>query len=255
LEDNERADLERHLEQCASCRRELERLQGDMALLALSTAGRIPPRRARERLLEAVKREPRARSVPARRAWWAPVPWVAAAVFVLVAAWFWRQSDELAQRVIHLQKESAAQQMELGRAREVLAMLTATDALVVPVAAPNTTPQPQGKAIYVRDKARLILSPCPSRICTPPVIGTAKSALPSWLKSASAILHFNPLATSLGDANVPSSQKNIEVYVCRIVWIEQIHQQVCFLVAVNVSYGNSRKLWDHARCSHGCAWR
>lgn len=156
LEDHERAELEKHLEQCASCRHELERLRGDMALLALSTAGPIPSRRARERLLEAVKREPRARAVAVRRAWWAPVPWVAAAGFVLVAAWFWRQSDELAERVTHLQKESAAQQMQLERAREVLATLTATDALIVPVTAPNTTPQPQGKAIYVRDKARLI---------------------------------------------------------------------------------------------------
>jgi anti-sigma-K factor RskA len=75
---------------------------------------------------------------------------------VIVAAWFWRQSDDLAQRVARLQSESVEQQSQLEQAREVARTLTAPDALIVPVAAPNAPPQPQGKAIYVRDKARLI---------------------------------------------------------------------------------------------------
>jgi anti-sigma-K factor RskA len=156
LEGNERADLEKHLEQCPSCRQEVERLRGDTALLALSCVGPRPPQRARKRLLDAIKREPRTRTIPVRRVWWAAVPWFATAMLGLVALWFWRQSGRLAERVTHLQDESTAQQMQLERAREVVATLTATDALIVPVAAPNAPPQPQGKAIYVRDKAHLI---------------------------------------------------------------------------------------------------
>ena len=45
LGDQERAALENHLKQCADCQRELEQLQGDMALLALSASGPKPPRR------------------------------------------------------------------------------------------------------------------------------------------------------------------------------------------------------------------
>ncbi len=67
LEGEERVALEKHLEGCAGCRGELERLRGDMALMALSTAGPMPPRRARQRLLEAVAREPRAVTTSARR--------------------------------------------------------------------------------------------------------------------------------------------------------------------------------------------
>ncbi len=63
LEGEERVALEKHLEGCAGCRRELEQLRGDMALMALSTGGPTPPRRARQRLLEAVAREPRPRAV------------------------------------------------------------------------------------------------------------------------------------------------------------------------------------------------
>lgn len=156
LTGDERTLLEKHLEECSACRRELEQLRGDMALMAISVGGPKPPARARQRLLNAVAREPRRSSVPARRAWWMPVPWLAAAALALLAGWFWRQSDQLSQRVAQLDTQSAEQQAQLQQAREVVATLTATDALVVPVTAPNTPPQPQGKAIYVRDKARLI---------------------------------------------------------------------------------------------------
>lgn len=162
LDGDERIALEKHLEGCASCRRELEQYRGDMALLALSTAGPKPPLRARERLLAAIAQEPRGESLPAssrtpvRRAWWSPVPWLAAAALAIAAVWMWRQSDQLSLRVAELERESAGQQTELERAREVVQTLTATDALRVTLVASNTPPQPQGKAIYVRDRGSLL---------------------------------------------------------------------------------------------------
>jgi anti-sigma-K factor RskA len=162
LSGEEQTALQKHLEGCASCRRELEHLRGDMALMAVSTGGPTPPQRARQRLLAAVAREPRAgvastpASLPARRGFWVMVPWFAAAALAIAAFWFWRQSDQLSLRVAELERHSVEQQAQLQQAKEVVATLTATDAMVVPVAAPNTPPQPQGKAIYVRDKSRLI---------------------------------------------------------------------------------------------------
>jgi anti-sigma-K factor RskA len=91
-----------------------------------------------------------------RRSRWAAVPWLIAAVLAIAVVWLWRQSDQLALRVAELQRRSEEQQGQLQQAKEVVATLTAPDALIVPVAAPNTPPQPQGKAIYVRDKSRLI---------------------------------------------------------------------------------------------------
>jgi anti-sigma-K factor RskA len=156
LTGDELTVLEKHLEECAACRRELEQLRGDMALMAMSVGGPKPPARARQRLLDAIAHEPHRTSLRARRAWWTLARWYAAAALALLAGWFWRQSDQLSQRVARLESQSAEQQAQLQQAREVVATLTATDALVVPVTAPNTPPQPQGKAIYVRDKARLI---------------------------------------------------------------------------------------------------
>jgi anti-sigma-K factor RskA len=157
LQGDERVTLEKHLEGCSSCRSELERLRGDMALLALSASGPAPPRRSRERLLKAIANEPRAQKIgAARRSSWTLLPWLAAAALLLVAGFFWQHSDRLAQRVARLQDESAQLQTQLERAREVVSTLTSTDALRVTLVAAQAPPQPQGKAIYVRERSSLI---------------------------------------------------------------------------------------------------
>jgi len=157
LKGDERVTLEKHLEGCSSCRSELERLRGDMALLSLSASGPAPPRRSRERLLKAIANEPRAQKIgAARRSSWTLLPWLAAAALLLVAGFFWQQSDRLAQRVARLQDESAQLQTQLERAREVVSTLTSTDALRVTLVAAQAPPQPQGKAIYVRERSSLI---------------------------------------------------------------------------------------------------
>jgi anti-sigma-K factor RskA len=154
LQGDERAALEKHLEGCPSCRRELEQLRGDMALMALSTAGPMPPRRSRDRLLEALAREPR--RVPVRRSWRTLVPWFAAAALAVTLFAVWLQNLDLKQRIAGMQKHSAQQLSELQRAREVVSTLTSTDAMRVTLVVAKTPPQPQGKAIYVRDQSSLI---------------------------------------------------------------------------------------------------
>jgi anti-sigma-K factor RskA len=156
LQGDERVALEKHLEGCAACRRELEQLRGDAALLALSAAGPAPPRRARERLLKAVAKEPRASKKPSRNWSRTLIPWFAAAMFLLAAVFFFQQSDRLSQRVAELQSQSAQQQAQLERAREVVSTLTSTNAMRVTLIAAQTPPQPQGRAIYVRDRSSLV---------------------------------------------------------------------------------------------------
>jgi anti-sigma-K factor RskA len=154
LEGEERVALEKHLESCAGCRRELEQLRGDMALMALSAAGPTPPRRARQRLMEAVAREPR--PVAARQGWRTFVPWVAVGALAVGLVVLWLQNSDMERRIAGLQSQAAEQQVELRQAREVVSTLTATDAMRVTLVAAKTPPQPQGKAFYVRDRASLI---------------------------------------------------------------------------------------------------
>jgi len=156
LQGEERVALEKHLESCAGCRRELEQLRGDMALMALSTAGPVPPRRARQRLIEAVAREPRRAAVSAKSSWWMVVPWVAAGALAVALVALWLQNSNLQRTIADLRDQTAQEMAELQRARDVVSTLTATDAMRVTLVAAKTPPQAQGKAIYVRDRASLI---------------------------------------------------------------------------------------------------
>jgi len=80
LDGPERGELERHLEGCAACIREMEQLQGEFGLVGLAAIEPAPPRRTRARLLKAIAKEPRddAASHPARPWWWTVAPLAAA---------------------------------------------------------------------------------------------------------------------------------------------------------------------------------
>ncbi|HEY1802540.1 MAG TPA: anti-sigma factor [Terriglobales bacterium] len=155
LEGEERLALEKHLHECASCRRELEQLRGDTALLAFSASGPKPPLRSRQRLMNAIAQEAHPREVQAPQ-WWSVVRWLAAAALILMGALLIRQNNLLHERIADLLKQSATQQAQLVQAKEVVATLTAPDAQIVAVVKTNTPPQPQGKAIYVRNRSSLI---------------------------------------------------------------------------------------------------
>jgi anti-sigma-K factor RskA len=162
LEGGEKTSLEKHLEECASCRRELEQLRGDAALLALSASGPRPPARAQARLINAIAKELREQTADAasRRPhpqWWAAFGWAAAAAMIVVVAVVWNQNVRLKSSVAALQGLSEQQRFELGQARHVVDTLTAQDVQRVDVMQVGAKqPPPQGKAIYSRQNNGLI---------------------------------------------------------------------------------------------------
>jgi anti-sigma-K factor RskA len=160
LEGDERTALEKHLEECTSCRRELEQLRGDAALLALSASGPRPPARAQARLMDAIAKEPRAQKVETRRPrtqWWAAFGWAAAAAMIVVVAVIWNQNTKLKSSLAVLEGLSEQQRLELGQARHIVDTLTAQDAMHVDVMPVGLkAPPPQGKAIYSRQNNGLI---------------------------------------------------------------------------------------------------
>jgi anti-sigma-K factor RskA len=190
LAGHERIALEKHLQGCSACRIELEHLCSDTALLALSAAGPMPPQRARQRLMNAVKREPRFPvGLPSGRPirWWSALAWAAAAAMVIAVAFLWSQNQNLAQQIARLKSDENTQQEQLAQAKEIVNTLTAADAQRVTLVAAKTPPQPQGKAIYLRRKGSLIflannLAPLPpQRIYELWLIPPAGSPVPAGL--------------------------------------------------------------------------
>jgi len=158
LQGEELAPLQAHLQTCADCSRELELLRGDMALLAMSTAGSAPPRRARQRLLEAVAREPRHAAAPirGRRGFWSLAPWFAAAAAAVMVVLLFEQNRELKSHVAAMNALFVDQKLQLQRAQEVVETFTASESQQVTLVAAKTVPQPQGKTFYLRSKGGLI---------------------------------------------------------------------------------------------------
>ncbi len=149
--------LEKHLVECASCRRELEQLRGDAALLALTTAGPKPPARAKSRLMEVIGKEPRVQLAKAPSRSWT-LGWIGAVAMIAVAAVLWNQNSNLKSQVQESARISEHQKAQLEEARKIVDTLMAKDAMhvsVVPVG--MKTPPPEGKVIYSRDRSGLIL--------------------------------------------------------------------------------------------------
>lgn len=169
LSGEEKISLEKHLEDCASCRRELEQLRGDAALLALSTAGPRPPARAKSRFMDALAREPHTQPARSRLNWWGIVGWVAAAVMLVFAIGVSRHNRHLSSMVAELSGRVERERLAADQARKIADVLHAVDARpyeVLPVSIKTT--QPAGKVIYSRDRSGLVfvasnLQPVPAQ--------------------------------------------------------------------------------------------
>jgi anti-sigma-K factor RskA len=165
LDDQDSRELEAHLGTCGECRRELEALHGDLALLALSATGPQPPQRSRERLQAAISEEQRQTSEPER----APVlprlypRWLTlapAAIAVVLAATslgllleVQRLKEANAKIIVELKKEKDGSAL----AKEIVAMLNDPHAQRMTLVSAAARPQPQLKTVYVKDKGHVLL--------------------------------------------------------------------------------------------------
>ncbi len=167
LSEDERFALEKHLEMCGSCRRELEVMRGDLAVVALSTSGPKPPARSRERLMAAMAKEPRVPAAPvavgaqtaaSRRAfsWWGALGWVAAAALVLLAIGLLQKNSLLERDLASLKARFGDQESKLQQANDVLTTLIDPEAKKFELVSAGNKPQPRGKAIYQHRNRGLI---------------------------------------------------------------------------------------------------
>ena len=159
LPEQQATEMRRHLEECAECRRELMEINSDMAALALATVGPAPPRRSRERLLLALKAEPRrAKTFVMRRPWWSFVPSFAAVLLAVFGLMLWRDNVTLRHRLEAAQKESQERGANLDRARMVLEALTSPDSSHFALVATKSQPVPEGRASYMPKTGTLVFT-------------------------------------------------------------------------------------------------
>ena len=173
--DEEARAVRAHLEVCADCRAELEQVQGELAMVAMSVEPQPLPDGARQRFVKkiaaaatlaapgaATQLHAQARVIPIRgeqkvrrpMAW---VPWAAAAVLALIAV-------TLMMGNVRMQRELLAEQHEVSdlleanaHAQSVLDVLTAPEAQHVVLTAGKVKPATSARAVYLASKGALIL--------------------------------------------------------------------------------------------------
>jgi anti-sigma-K factor RskA len=232
LEGEERLSLEQHLEGCADCRKELEQMRGGLAMLAFSVSGPEPPLRSRERLMNAIAKEPRrapSAATARRTSWWRVFELLVAGTAALIILLSARQNTILRQQVAALRANSTAQQQQLLEANDLIGALTSSEAEHFTLVAAKTPPQPQGKAIYIRRNGTLVFlasnmaplpsskiyelwlipksgAPIPAGLFTPAADGSAtviKPQLPRGVEAKTFAITVEPLAGSPSPTSQP----------------------------------------------------
>ncbi|MBV9072636.1 MAG: anti-sigma factor [Acidobacteria bacterium] len=159
LPQEQAAELREHLEDCPQCRRELDAINSNMALLALSTVGSHAPQRSRERLLAAVRKEPRrARGFVMRRPWWSFVPSFAAVLLAAFGLMLWRENVTLRHRLEASQQDSSQKQADLERSKMVVDALTSPESSHFSLVSTKAQPVPEGRASYMKKTGTLVFT-------------------------------------------------------------------------------------------------
>jgi len=166
----ELAALESHLGTCGECRRELEALRANAALLAYSAVGPKPPERARQRLLNAIAAEPRVERRRAERPlivgrlrsrWLSVVPvavMLLLAIFSLLLGIDLRNVRRELRQARERERQMREQLAQAQHAQEVLAMWTDPNAMRVKlVSSPKIPPQPLIQTIYQPEKGHILM--------------------------------------------------------------------------------------------------
>ena len=159
LPEQQAKEMRRHVEECPQCRRELMEINSDIAAMALSVVGSTPPQRSRERLLAAIKVEPRRRKAfVMRRPWWSFVPSFAAVLLAAFGLMLWRENVGLRHRLEAAQQQSQQRSTDLERAKMVLDALTSSETSHFALVSTKAQAVPTARASYMQKTGTLVFT-------------------------------------------------------------------------------------------------
>lgn len=151
-----------HVEGCLSCRSELQRINADLGILALSVKEEVPPPVVRQRLLSEISSTS---STGARKrtgpAWaWKLAATVAGLLFVLSTLLLIQNT----QRRISLENTNRSLEAQIRKlqdetreAREINEVLRSPESIRVTLTPLNATPQPAVQAVFFKERRRIFV--------------------------------------------------------------------------------------------------
>ena len=168
LASEESEPLERHLQECSSCREELRILTEAAGQIAMAAEPTTPPAHLRGRLLARLRDERSRQPKPlqgsrgSRGRWrtygaWFWAPAFTLAILFIALATVWMHERELVRENWELTTRLKANDTAVRRARELIGTLTAGDTQHVTLVSTAAKPQPQAKAVYSPQQRDLVL--------------------------------------------------------------------------------------------------
>jgi len=157
LEATELARVGKHVEDCAACRQEVQRLRADMGAYAMASVDEaVPPDSAKRRLMsEIVRTTPK----PQASSWrWSFAFRAAVALILLVAVLLeWNQVQSLRKANKDLQHQLAQLQSDSAQARAIAETIKAPDAMKLTLVAANAKLQPMAHVFCSTQQGRVFL--------------------------------------------------------------------------------------------------
>jgi len=232
-----------HLPECVQCRQELAAVRGELALVAAGVDQHAVTEDMRHRFVDRITAAPSAGPAapapvtPISRERRAPslawIPWAAMAALLILCAgfgvkiYFLSQQLDSEDAVLRRQERLIQRQnAETMRARAVLDVLTAPNALRVTLTAGKTPPAPSARAVYLPSRSALILqasnmqplpasktyelwvipamgAPIPAGIFRPDASGSGSVVLP-WIPQGVQAKAFGITIENAGGATTPT---------------------------------------------------
>lgn len=171
-----------HLAECSDCRATVEAIHADLALTAMSVPRVAPPAEAKARLFQAAgldlaaaeKSSSSTRTIPIAPPVGRPalVPaqsrrsspgllwggWVAAAACLFYAVQLRMTTHSLHQQLRAATAQILQADVSTARARQVLEVLSSSQAQRVTLVAAHATPEPTGHAVYLANRGALVFT-------------------------------------------------------------------------------------------------
>jgi anti-sigma-K factor RskA len=165
LDARECPELNAHLGTCGECRRELDALRADLALVALSATGPQPPQRSRERLMNAVAGEagerqrpgPRLVSARQRPRWFTMLPIAAALALAILSIGLMVQVQHLKMANAQLEQALVDEKAKYTAAKAVMDMLNNPSVQRMTLVSAKTSPAPHVKTFYQQKDGHVLL--------------------------------------------------------------------------------------------------
>lgn len=158
LDDQELVRIRKHLDTCAACRLELQKLNADAGAFALAAApSSAPPLRVKERLMREISRDVAPAPSPRVGKWSLAFRFVVAAILLAAVLLEWRDIASLRSQNADLKAQLQDEQKSSAQARAIAETIMAPDAMRLTLIASDAKPQPSAHVVCSTKRARVFL--------------------------------------------------------------------------------------------------